>query len=107
MSARRLALPCRRDAAAAVTARVGCPSQAQASTTRLAVARTLAGLAALLSVGTFAQTDGFERDAVGAAPAGWRCGVTGRGQPHWAVAADPAAPSPSKVLLQDRTGTFP
>jgi hypothetical protein len=75
---------------------------------RNAGARTLAGLAALLlATGTFAQADGFERDAAGATPAGWRCGITGRGQPRWAVAADPGAPSPGKVLLQDGAGDFP
>ncbi|MDZ5455622.1 hypothetical protein [Azohydromonas lata] len=69
----------------------------------------LTGLVALLlSSGTLAQADGFERDAVGASPpAGWHCGVTGQGQPRWAVTADPGAPSPSRVLLQDGAGTFP
>jgi hypothetical protein len=51
---------------------------------------------------------GFGVDAVGAVPSGWTCGVTGRGQPRWAIATDPQAPSGSgKVLLQDGTGTFP
>ncbi|RQP22918.1 hypothetical protein DZC73_20940 [Albitalea terrae] len=50
----------------------------------------------------------FATETVGAVPAGWTCGVTGRGQPHWAVVADPHAPSGSgKVLQQDGAGTFP
>jgi hypothetical protein len=75
---------------------------------RQGTTRLLTGLVALLlATATFAQADGFERDAVGATPAGWRCGVTGQGQPRWAVAADPVAPSPGHVLLQDGVGTFP
>ena len=38
-----------------------------------------------------AQTVNFEADAVGAPPAGWTCGVTGRGSPQWEVAADARA----------------
>jgi hypothetical protein len=50
----------------------------------------------------------FGADAIGAPPPGWTCGVTGRGSPHWAVAADATAPSGSgKVLLQGGSGTFP
>jgi hypothetical protein len=69
--------------------------------------KALVGIAtAAVSASGLAGT--FAADAVGAAPAGWLCGVTGRGQPHWAVVADPAAPSGSgKVLLQDGSGTFP
>lgn len=55
-----------------------------------------------------AQGAGFDADAIGSVPAGWACGVTGTGQPHWAIAADPQARSKSgKVLLQSGTGTFP
>src|SRR5947208_15321761 len=64
-------------------------------------------LATLASTKAFAQTVNFDSDAVGAAPAGWSCGVTGRGSPHWAVAADPTAPSKSNVLMQSGSGTFP
>jgi hypothetical protein len=54
-----------------------------------------------------AQSVNFDSDPIGSAPAGWTCGVTGRGSPHWAVAADPSAPSKSKVLMQSGSGTFP
>ena len=64
-------------------------------------------LASLASTAALAQTVSFDSDAVGAVPAGWTCGVTGRGNPRWAVAADPTAPSKSKVLMQSGSGTFP
>jgi hypothetical protein len=64
------------------------------------------GLAAMaLAAGAGAQALGFDTDAVGSVPQGWTCGVTGRGKPHWAVAADAGAAG--KVLLQDGSGTFP
>lgn len=73
------------------------------------MSRALIGIAAAaMSATGFAAS--FGTDTVGAAPAGWTCGVTGRGQPHWTVAADPHAPSRSgKVLLQSQSGsgTFP
>jgi hypothetical protein len=69
---------------------------------------TLTGIAAMaVSAGTLAQAVTFEADTVGAAPAGWTCGVTGKGKPRWSVAADPSAPSKGKVLLQNGSGTFP
>lgn len=40
-------------------------------------------------------------------PAGWVGGVTGRGTPHWAMAADPSAPGKGQVLLQSGSGRFP
>jgi hypothetical protein len=45
-----------------------------------------------------ADTVGFDREKVGALPAGWIAGVTGRGSPQWAVIADPEAPSAPHVL---------
>ena len=54
-----------------------------------------------------AETITFDRDAVGSVPAGWKTGVTGRGSPKWAVAADATAPSPPNVLKQSGSGTFP
>ena len=63
--------------------------------------------AALVSATALAQTLNFLADPVGSAPAGWSCGVTGRGKPHWAVAADPSAPGKSNVLIQSGSGTFP
>jgi hypothetical protein len=68
--------------------------------------QTVIGLAAMaLSAGAGAQPVNFDNDAVGAAPTGWTCGVTGKGSPRWAVAADPGAQG--KVLLQSGSGTFP
>ena len=54
-----------------------------------------------------ADTVGFDRENIGALPAGWIAGVTGRGSPHWAVIADPQAPSVPHVLQQSGRGTFP
>jgi hypothetical protein len=53
------------------------------------------------------QVVSFEADAVGSAPAGWTCGVTGRGTPHWTVEADASAPGTRRVLKQSGAGTFP
>ncbi|HEX4235310.1 MAG TPA: hypothetical protein VH041_13525 [Caldimonas sp.] len=64
-------------------------------------------LASFVSATASAQTINFSADPVGAAPAGWSCGVTGRGKPQWAVAADPSAPGKSNVLMQSGSGTFP
>jgi hypothetical protein len=55
----------------------------------------------------FAQTDNFDKDRPGAVPTGWECGVTGRGNPRWAVEADKSAPSAPNVLRQLGFGTFP
>jgi hypothetical protein len=54
-----------------------------------------------------AQAAGFDSDPVGALPAGWRSGVTGRGSPKWTVEADASAPSRPNVLKQSGSGTFP
>jgi len=67
---------------------------------------------ALLGCFTFggavmAETINFDADTAGALPSGWMAGVTGRGTPHWAVEADPTAPSAANVLKQSGTGTFP
>lgn len=37
------------------------------------------GVASMALIGAEAQAGNFESHAVGAAPAGWTCGVTGRG----------------------------
>jgi hypothetical protein len=50
---------------------------------------------------------GFDMDAPGQAPAGWRAGVTGRGNPVWEVRQDASAPSKPNVLQQSGSGTFP
>jgi hypothetical protein len=65
----------------------------------------------LLALGSasaaLADTTGFDQDPTGAPPAGWTCGVTGRGSPKWAVEADPTAPSSPNILKQSGKGTFP
>ena len=55
----------------------------------------------------FAETDNFDQDKPGTVPAGWTCGVTGKGTPKWAVDADGSAPSAPNVLRQTASGTFP
>ena len=64
-------------------------------------------VACLLSTPVLAQTFYFDTDVVGTVPAGWTCGVTGRGSPRWSVVADPSAPSPPNVLMQSGSGSFP
>ena len=56
---------------------------------------------------TLAETISFDQDAAGAAPSGWRTGVTGRGSPKWVIEADATAPSKPNVLKQAGSGTFP
>lgn len=54
-----------------------------------------------------AETETFDSVSAGALPPGWTCGVTGTGDPKWAVEADASAPSPPGVLKQSGQGTFP
>lgn len=54
-----------------------------------------------------AATISFDQDTVGAVPADWRAGVTGRGSPKWSVEADATAPSKPNVFKQAGSGTFP
>jgi hypothetical protein len=61
----------------------------------------------LIATDAVAEVIGFDQDAVGTPPAGWVCGVTGRGSPKWTVESDPAAPSRPNVLKQSGSGTFP
>jgi hypothetical protein len=49
----------------------------------------------------------FDNDAVGAPPAGWSTGVTGRGESRWTVVTDPSAPSGHNVVKQSGRGDFP
>jgi hypothetical protein len=51
-----------------------------------------------------AQTIRFDNEPTGAAPAGWTCGVTGRGSPRWTVESGQDG---GRVLLQSGSGTFP
>ena len=54
-----------------------------------------------------AITENFDKIPAGALPAGWMCGVTGKGSPRWQVEADATAPSKPNVLKQIGQGTFP
>ena len=72
------------------------------------MAKIIAGLAmAALATAAQAETVGFDGDPAGALPAGWVCGSTGGGTPHWSVEADPTAPSRPNVLKQSGKGAFP
>ena len=64
-------------------------------------------MATLFPAAVAAQVIGFDSDAVGALPSGWRAGVTGRGSPKWSVEADASAPSRPNVLKQSGSGDFP
>ena len=64
-------------------------------------------LVALVTMDARADTITFDKDSPGAQPAGWACGVTGRGSPKWTIEADPFAPSKPNVLKQSGKGTFP
>ncbi len=61
----------------------------------------------LFAVNAMAEIVGFDQDQIGAPPAGWICGVTGRGSPKWTIEADSTAPSKPNVLKQSGSGTFP
>jgi len=67
----------------------------------------LALVSSLCAISALAETAGFDQDPPGTVPAGWVCGVTGRGAPRWAVEADNTAPSKPNVLKQSGQGTFP
>ena len=63
--------------------------------------------ASIFASAALAETFGFDHDSTGSPPAGWSCGVTGRGSPKWQVEADSSAPSQPNVLKQSGRGTFP
>jgi len=72
------------------------------------LASVFTALGAIAAVNApLAETISFDKDQTGAAPSGWRAGVTGRGSPKWAVETDATAPSKPNVLKQSGTGTFP
>jgi hypothetical protein len=54
-----------------------------------------------------AATENFDNVKPGGLPAGWVAGVTGKGEPRWAVEGDGSAPSAPNVLKQSGKGTFP
>jgi hypothetical protein len=69
---------------------------------------TYLAIVASICAGTaLADRDGFDRELAGSPPAGWVCGVTGRGSPKWEIEADSTAPSKPNVLKQSGQGTFP
>jgi len=49
----------------------------------------------------------FDTDTIGAAPAGWTSGATGKGTPRWTVEAESPAPDARKVLRQSGAADFP
>ena len=49
----------------------------------------------------------FDSIPAGQLPPGWIAGMTGKGAPLWAVAADRSAPSAPNVLRQSGAATFP
>ena len=66
----------------------------------------------IFTMGCAMQTQGqvvehFDAMPAGSAPAGWKCGVTGKGRAEWVVGADKSAPSAPNVLLQKGQGAFP
>jgi hypothetical protein len=68
----------------------------------------VAGIIMSLIVSTAnAHLENFDKTTVGTLPAGWTCGVTGKGNPRWKVEADASAPSNPNVLKQVGSGTFP
>ena len=66
----------------------------------------MTALTVLAASAAFAETDNFDTDRTGSVPAGWKCGVTGRGNPHWAVEGDLSAPSAPNALRQSGSATF-
>ena len=57
--------------------------------------------------GFTAGTIDFDAMKAGSAPAGWACGMTGKGSPRWTIEADISAPSAPHVLKQSGSATFP
>ena len=61
----------------------------------------------IFAMNSHAATENFDAVKAGALPEGWIAGVTGRGNPRWAVDTDSTAPSGKNVLQQTGSGTFP
>ena len=64
-------------------------------------------LLAMTALTANAQTENFDSTRPGSLPDGWEAGVTGSGNPWWAVDGDDSAPGPGRVLQQIGQGTFP
>jgi len=67
----------------------------------------MVALTLLSATAALAETENFDQEKAGSLPAGWSCGVTGKGSVRWTVDADPSAPSAPNVLRQSGSGTFP
>jgi hypothetical protein len=68
---------------------------------------TLLLMSSLITSAARAGTVNFDAATPGAAPVGWTCTKTGRGNPKWAVVADDTAPSQPNVLKQSGEATYP
>jgi hypothetical protein len=68
---------------------------------------TMVAMTVLSATAAFAESENFDQEKAGNLPAGWSCGVTGKGSVRWTVDADPSAPSAPNVLRQSGSGTFP
>jgi hypothetical protein len=66
----------------------------------------MVALTVFSATAAFAETTNFDSDKPGSLPAGWICGVTGRGSARWAVAVDSTAPSAPNVLKQSGVATY-
>jgi len=69
--------------------------------------RILTAALAAFAMTAHSETMDFDKDAPGTTPAGWTCGVTGKGAPRWTVEADTNAAKPRNILKQSGSGTFP
>ena len=67
----------------------------------------MVAMTVLSATAAFAETENFDKEKAGSLPAGWSCGVTGKGSMRWTVDADPSAPSAPNVLRQSGSGAFP
>ncbi|KWR88460.1 hypothetical protein [Cupriavidus sp. IDO] len=60
-----------------------------------------------MAVPAIGETIMFSQQRAGTLPAGWVCGVTGRGTPKWTIEADTTASAHANVLRQSGSGDFP
>jgi len=64
-------------------------------------------MSALATATANAQTMNFDDTKAGELPATWTGTKTGKGEPKWAVVADPTAPSKPNVLKQSGEADYP
>lgn len=69
--------------------------------------KTLTILGLFMTTTAFAETINFDKEKPGSLPHGWVAGITGKGQPRWAIESDPTAPSKPNILKQSGEGSFP